>query len=136
MNSNDDLSWEDQGDFDQFDVHTDVQEIEAYATNFQRSKNTNKPSTFLPQSIYKEMDDQSKSAWSQMSPNIRSKIVKSLSPDNQTSATRTSSFPKKGVGGRSVNLHKISLYDLLAKFHVSNDQNQVSTDDTITTTDM
>ena len=36
LDSNEDLSWEDQGDFDQFDVHTDVQEIEAYATNFQR----------------------------------------------------------------------------------------------------
>ena len=137
LDSNDGSSWEDQGDFDQFDVHTDVHEIEAYATNFQGSRNnSNNASTFLPQSIYKEMDDQSRSAWSQMSPNIKSKIVKSLSPDNQTSATRTSSFPKKGVGGRNVNLHEISLYDLLANFHVSNDQNQVSTDDTITTTDV
>ena len=77
LESNDDFSWEDQGDFDQFDVHTDVHEIEAYATNFQRSKNSStNASTLLPQSIYKEMDDQSRSTWSNMSPNIRSKIVK------------------------------------------------------------
>ena len=82
------------------------------------------------------MDIQSRSAWSQMSPSIKSKMVKSLVLDNQTSNVRTSTFPKKGVGSRSVNIHDISLYDLLANFHVSNDQNQVSTDDTITTTDV
>ena len=62
MNYNDDLSWGDQSDFDQFNVNTDVHEIEAYATNFQRSRNNRNPSTFLPQSIYKDMDDQSRSA--------------------------------------------------------------------------
>ena len=60
-----------QSDFDQFNVNTDVHEIEAYATNLQRSRNNRNRSTFLPQYIYKDMDDQSRSAWTQMDPNIR-----------------------------------------------------------------
>ena len=82
------------------------------------------------------MDDQSRSTWSQMSPSVKSKIVKSVSPNLQAFTPNTSSFPKKGVGNRNINLHETSLYDLLANFHVSNDQSQVSTDDTITTTDV
>ena len=35
LDFNEDYSWEYQVDFDQFDVHTDVHEIEAYETNLQ-----------------------------------------------------------------------------------------------------
>ena len=34
---NDDASWVYQSEFDKFNVNTDLQEIQAYATNFQRS---------------------------------------------------------------------------------------------------
>mgnify|MGYP003337180715 CR=1 FL=1 len=82
------------------------------------------------------MDNQSIFNWIKISSNIWSKIVKSLSPNNQASTSNTYSLPKKGVGGLNINLHKISPYDLLANFHVSNDQSEVSSDDTTTTTDV
>ena len=59
---NDNLSWGEYSGYEQFNVHTDVQEIQAYATNFQRSRDSRNTSTFLHQSIYKDMDDQSRSA--------------------------------------------------------------------------
>ena len=79
---NDDMSWGEQTEYEQFDVNTDVQRIQAYATNFQKSRDNRNTSTFLPQSIYKDMDDQSRSAWTQIDPSIRSKIVKSFFPQN------------------------------------------------------
>ena len=82
LSYNDIDSWGDHGEFEEFNVHTDVQEIQAYATNFQRSRENRNPSTFLPQSIYKDMDDQSRSAWTQINPNIRSKIVRSITTTN------------------------------------------------------
>ena len=82
------------------------------------------------------MDDQSRSAWTQINPNIRSRIVKSLTPQNQSSTHNNNTFQKKGIGNNSINLHEISLHDLLSNFHVSNNTEQTVTDDTIATTEV
>ena len=59
-----------------FDFNTDIHEIHAYSTkmnSFQRNKN--QPSLLLL-SIYEDMNDQSRSAWRKIDPDIRSRIIK------------------------------------------------------------
>ena len=82
------------------------------------------------------MDGQSRYVWTQIDPNIRSKIVKYLAPQNGPPLQNNNSFSKKGSGSTSVNLHDISLYYLLANFHVSVQPEPTKTDDTIATTDV
>ena len=82
------------------------------------------------------MDDQSRSAWTHINPNIRSRIVKSLTSQNQSPTHNNNAFPKKAINNNSINLHKISLHDLLSNFHVSNNTEQTVTDDTIATTEV
>ena len=45
---NEDRSWGEQSEYEQFDVNTDVQTIKAYKTNFQKSRDNRNTSTFLP----------------------------------------------------------------------------------------
>ena len=57
------------------------------------------------------MDTKSRSAWKQMDPTIRSKIVKMMSvskPTPTSQLTRPSYSPRKRV-----NLHEISLHDVM-----------------------
>ena len=82
------------------------------------------------------MDDQSRSAWTQIDPSIRSKIVNSFSPQNKLSTPNNNSFPKRGIGDRNINLHDITLYDLLVNYHVSDQPESGKADDTIATTDV
>ena len=81
------------------------------------------------------MDDQSRSVWTQINPKIRSKIVKSITTNNPSPSSNTNLFTKNRNGNSSINLHDISLHDLLVNFHVSNQPESTPTDDTIATTE-
>ena len=82
--NNNSSAWGEYDDVEPFNVNTSIQEIQAYSTNLQRSKYNVRQSTFLPSTIYENMDDQSRSAWSKMDPNVKAKIIKSMSSSNQS----------------------------------------------------
>ena len=79
VSSNNDDSWGEHNDFEEFNVNTSIQDIEAYSTQFWQSRNSGNQSTFLPSSIYKDMNEQSRSGWNKIEPEIKEKIVKSMS---------------------------------------------------------
>ena len=99
-----------------FSVNTNIDEIQAYATKFSRpqrpstSRNSS-PSSLLPLNLYQEMDSKSRSAWKQMNPEIRSKIVKMMSSPQPSPAPQ---FPRPSYSPTNrVNLHEISLHDVM-----------------------
>ena len=105
-----------------FNVNTHISEIQAYKANFQKSKSNFDTSGHLPMSIYEDMDDRSRSGWRQVAPQIRKKIVQSMS----TSKTpyKPPSLPNNNPtfkNDRKINLHEITLHDLLANYHLSDD---------------
>ena len=92
-------------------------------------------------SIYEDMDDKSRSGWRQVAPEIRTKIVQSMSaskkPPNFTPLSNRTPTLKPN---HSINLHDITLHDLLANYHVSDypepndcfNDNDKQVEDTIT----
>ena len=77
------------------------------------------------------MDDQSRSSWRKISPQIRTKIVQSM----KSSPSSYSSVQKKNI-----NLHDITLHDLLANYHHTGDNDpesseKLTTDHTATVSD-
>lgn len=91
------------------------------------------------------MDYQYRSSWTQINPDIRSKIVKSITTNNSSPSSNNKAFSKSSNNNAfckncnpisSFNLHDITLYDLLMNFHVSDQPDLTPTDDTITTTEV
>ena len=106
-----------------FNINTHIQDIYAYSA--QRKSSYPRPDTsgHLPMNIYEDMDESSRAAWRKVSPDIRTKIVRSMTTSKSNtprsqfmSSTSSSGGPRTNT--RNLNLHNISLHDLLVNYHL------------------
>ena len=91
-----DDDWVNMDDIDDtpvFNINTHIHDIQAYASKVQKSKPPFDTSGHLPPNIYEDMDDQSRSSWRKISPQIRTKIVQSMksSPSSYSSVQKKTS---------------------------------------------
>ena len=115
-------SWGDHNDFEEFNVNTSIQDIKAYSTQFRQSRNSGNQSTFLPSIIYKDMNEQSRSGWNKIEPEIKEKIVKSMSSPSSVPSPTSNLSPRKGHDNQNISLHNISLHNFIVNYHKLKDQ--------------
>ena len=72
-----------------FNVNTHISEIRAYKASSQRPRPNIDISGHLPMSIYEDMDDKSRAGWRQVAPQIRTKIVQSMSTPTTSTLTKS-----------------------------------------------
>ena len=68
------------------------------------------------------MNEQSRSGWNKIEPEIKEKIVKSMSSPSSLPSPTSNLSQRKGHDNRNISLHDISLHDFIVNYHKLQDQ--------------